>query len=74
MFDVAEPPERLAEDRPTMTRVATILNGSPQLSRNAPCLCGSGRKFKRCYLKPPCKKNVVDFLIPETSHPGGNRH
>ena len=28
--------------------VATIVNTQPKIGRNAPCPCGSGRKYKHC--------------------------
>ncbi|MBN1525608.1 MAG: YchJ family protein [Spirochaetales bacterium] len=27
---------------------ATVVNAGPKISRNAPCPCGSGKKFKKC--------------------------
>ncbi|MCB0186363.1 MAG: SEC-C domain-containing protein, partial [Caldilineaceae bacterium] len=29
----------------------TVRNTGPQLSRNDPCWCGSGKKYKQCHMK-----------------------
>ena len=38
----------LRDLEPTMAVSATILNEGERTGRNAPCPCGSGRKFKQC--------------------------
>jgi len=42
------PGERVA---PMGWRSATVVRGTKKLGRNAPCLCGSGKKYKKCCLK-----------------------
>lgn len=32
---------------------ATIIRDTPKIGRNDPCICGNGRKFKKC-----CGKNA----------------
>jgi len=41
------PGERVA---PMGWRSATVVRGSKKLGRNEPCLCGSGKKYKKCCL------------------------
>ncbi len=49
-FDEWEPEddEEECEDDQDKTLDATIRHDSPKIGRNAPCPCGSGRKFKLC--------------------------
>jgi preprotein translocase subunit SecA len=55
---VAEPAPRPlvytgpAEDGGTEVRGRTASNGAGEPSRNAPCSCGSGKKYKRCHGAP----------------------
>jgi len=32
---------------------STIIRDTPKIGRNDPCVCGNGRKFKKC-----CGKNI----------------
>ena len=38
---------------PTKTTVTTVKNEGPEIGRNEPCPCGSGKKYKNC-----CGKNA----------------
>jgi hypothetical protein len=38
----------LRDSEPTLAVSATVLNEGERTGRNAPCPCGSGRKFKLC--------------------------
>jgi hypothetical protein len=40
----------------------------PELSRNDPCSCGSGKKFKKC-----CMESLAKAASPRTSGPSDNR-
>ena len=32
-------------------KIAPIVNQSPKIGRNDPCVCGSGQKYKKCCAK-----------------------
>ena len=36
---------------------------SPKLSRNEPCWCGSGTKFKRCHGSPTTNDEALDHRV-----------
>lgn len=38
----------------------TVRNSGPQLSRNDPCWCGSGKKYKNCHEKATKRKPLAD--------------
>lgn len=38
----------LARRTPPDTELATYIRPGPKIGRNDPCLCGSGKKFKKC--------------------------
>ena len=42
---------RAAYDERTAETVKPIRNPSEKISRNAPCPCGSGKKFKKCCMR-----------------------
>lgn len=42
--------EKMLEEDRTSERSMNFPKGSPKLSRNSPCPCGSGKKFKKCCL------------------------
>ena len=44
---VALRPNQPAENR-TPTAVTPIVHSTPKVGRNAPCPCGSGKKYKKC--------------------------
>ena len=39
--------------------MATIKYPGRRTGRNAPCPCGSGRKYKRCHLRQPVRAEAV---------------
>ena len=43
-----ESPMQEASDPSAQAPVKTIVNKAPKVGRNDPCLCGSGKKFKKC--------------------------
>ncbi len=45
-------PKSFGGKRPKMKQVdnATFVNKEPVIGRNAPCPCGSGKKYKKCCL------------------------
>ena len=45
-------PKSFGGKRPKMKQVdnATVVNKEPVIGRNAPCPCGSGKKYKKCCL------------------------
>ena len=43
----AEPPPRAAKK--TAARPQTMTRATPKVGRNAPCPCGSGKKYKQCH-------------------------
>jgi preprotein translocase subunit SecA len=47
----AEPARRAAEAVSAPARVETIRRTEEKISRNAPCPCGSGKKYKNCHGK-----------------------
>ncbi len=55
----------------TATLRAQIPEPGPQLGRNEPCWCGSGRKFKQCHLNRPAVAPLadrVDWLQQKALH------
>ena len=38
------------ERRADYTHSGTVMRSEPKVGRNAPCPCGSGKKFKKCCL------------------------
>jgi len=46
-FEFSAPPKAAVPQGPK-----TIRNDSPKVGRNAPCPCGSGRKYKQCHGRP----------------------
>jgi len=42
---------RIVGDPAFLARSGIGSSANPSLGRNAPCWCGSGRKFKRCHLR-----------------------
>jgi hypothetical protein len=43
----------LRESDPAVRVSSTITRASDRVRRNAPCKCGSGRKYKQCCLRKP---------------------
>jgi SEC-C motif len=41
------------ESDPTAAVSSTVTRGGERVGRNAPCPCGSGRKYKQCCLRKP---------------------
>jgi len=55
-FQHAEAPTALAEPEPMQVQEATApvaptapIRAEPKIGRNAPCPCGSGKKYKHCH-------------------------
>ena len=43
---IVRPYDRIGIDRP-----GTFRRDTPKIGRNEPCLCGSGKKYKRCCIE-----------------------
>lgn len=50
-------PENLTDFERKLNPPTTSEHATPKLSRNEPCLCGSGKKYKKC-----CINEDIDLL------------
>jgi uncharacterized protein YecA (UPF0149 family) len=44
----SQPPGLSGDDFHPVRQRASVMQGAPKVGRNDPCLCGSGKKFKKC--------------------------
>lgn len=44
------------------TGFGTILNVTSKINRNDPCLCGSGKKFKKCCIEKPEVRQKIHYV------------
>jgi hypothetical protein len=61
-FDLFEDSKPIAEESPV-----------PRVGRNAPCPCGSGKKYKKCHLGKDEKLQTAPTSAPESAHELGGR-
>lgn len=38
----------------------TVRRGQPKIGRNAPCVCGSGKKYKACHLARVARRGAAE--------------